>query len=105
MDRRSFAWRHEKGRRDFSAGLCLLLDAVRSGFLDLIFHPIALAFDGDGFGVVQQSIQHGGGQGGIVVEDLGPVLIRLVGSDDGRAVFIALAEDLEEQISTGFVDG
>jgi hypothetical protein len=52
---------------------------------------------------MQEPIQHRGSQGGIVVEDLGPVFIRLIGRDDGRAIFITLAEDLKEQIRSGFI--
>ena len=80
-------------------------DARQSGFFDLILHPVTLAFDGDGFGVVQQAVQHGGGQRGVVVEDLGPVFIGLVGRHDGRAGLVPLAEDLEEQVRAGFIDG
>ena len=53
---------------------------------------------------MQQPIQQGGGQRGIVVEDLGPVFIGLVGGDDGRSGLIALAEDLEEQIGDDFIN-
>src|ERR1700752_2946437 len=34
-------------------------------------------------------------------EDAGPFLERQVGRDDGRAAFMTLAEDLEEQLRTG----
>jgi hypothetical protein len=40
---------------------------------------------------VQEAVQHCRGQRGIVVEDLGPVFIRLVGRHDGRAGLVALA--------------
>ena len=49
------------------------------GVFDLIFHAVAFALDGDGLGVMQQAIQHGGSQRGVVVEDLGPVLVGLIG--------------------------
>jgi len=42
--------------------------------LDLIFHAIASSLDEDGFGMVQESIENGGGEGGVVIEDLGPIL-------------------------------
>ena len=45
--------------------------------------------------MVQETVQHGAGQGAVVVEDFGPVLIGLVGRDDGRTGFIPLAKDLE----------
>jgi hypothetical protein len=51
---------------------------------DLILHAVALPVDDHGFGVVQEPVQHGAGQGAVVVEDFGPVFIGLVGRDDGR---------------------
>ena len=54
------------------------------GRFDLIIHAVTPAFDYHGFSVVQQPIQHGAGQGAVVVEDFGPVFIGLVGRDDGR---------------------
>ena len=88
---------------DFSTGPCFgELLALR--LLDLIFHAITPAFDDDRFGVVQKTVQHGAGQGAVVVEDFGPVFIRLVGRDDGRTSFIPLAEHLEEQVRADFID-
>jgi hypothetical protein len=46
---------------------------------NLILHAVTLAFDYHGFGVVQEPVQDGAGQGAVVVEDFGPVLIGLVG--------------------------
>jgi len=43
-------------------------------FFDLVLHPVALALNGDGFGVMQEPIQHGGGQSGIVVKILAQCL-------------------------------
>jgi hypothetical protein len=88
---------------DFSTGqsfcdLCGLM------LLDLILHPVATAFHDHGFSVVQKPVQHGAGQGAVVIEDFGPVFIGLVGRDDGRTGFIPLAEDLEEQIGAYFID-
>jgi hypothetical protein len=39
---------------------------------------IALALDDDGLDVVQEAVQQRRGQGGVVVEDLGPLLVRAV---------------------------
>jgi len=39
--------------------------------LDLILHPVTAAFDNHRLGVVQEPVQHGAGQGAVVVEDLG----------------------------------
>ena len=54
---------------------CFWVLALR--FLNPVFHPVAFALDRDGFGVVQDTIEHSGGEGGVVVEDLGPFLIVL----------------------------
>jgi len=75
------------------------------GRFDLVLHPKALALDEDGFGVVEQPVEQRRGQRGVVVEDLGPVLIGAIGRDDERAVLIALADDLEQQVRAELVDG
>ena len=75
-----------------------------SGCFDLILHAVTTAFDDHRFSVVQKSVQHGAGQGAVIVEDFGPVLIGLVSRDDGRTGFIPLAEDLKEQIGACFID-
>ena len=54
---------------------------------------------------MQQAIQNRGGDAGIVVEDGGPLLERLVGGDDEGAAFVALANDLEVEVGAGFVEG
>ena len=41
-------------------------------------HPIALAFNDDGVGVVQQPIEQSRRQGAIVIKNLGPVLKGVV---------------------------
>ena len=43
-----------------------------SGF-NLPFHPEAFAFDEDGLCMMQEAVEDGGGEGGIIVEDLWPV--------------------------------
>ncbi len=45
-----------------------------------------------------------GGDAGVVVEDGRPVLLGLVGGDDGRTAFVALTDDLEEQIAAGLAE-
>ena len=75
------------------------------GGFDLILHAVAFALDDDGFGVMQESVEHRRGEDGIVVEDLGPGFEGLVGGEDRGAAFIPLADDLEEQIRSGLVDG
>ena len=36
-----------------------IVAVLRLRFFDLVFHPVALAFDGDGLGVMQQPVQNG----------------------------------------------
>jgi hypothetical protein len=64
--------------------------------LDAVLHPIALAFDDDGLGMVEDAVEDGAGEGGIVVEDARPLLEGLVGAQDNRAALVALADDLKE---------
>jgi hypothetical protein len=71
----------------------------------LILHAVGLAFDDDGLSLVEQAVQNCGGDAGIVVEDGGSLLERLVGGDDEGTALVALADDLEEQVGAGFVEG
>ena len=41
--------------------------------LDFIFYAVAFSLDENGFGVMQEPVKDGGGEGGVVVEDLRPV--------------------------------
>ena len=77
----------------------------RSRFLDGIFHAEAFALDDDGLRVVQQTVEHGGRERGVVVEDFGPFAVDAIGGDDGGAALVALADDLEQQVGADFVDG
>lgn len=71
----------------------------------MVFHAVAGAFDDDGLGVVEESVENGGGQGGVVVEDAGSLLEGAVGGEQDGAAFEAGTDDLEEQIGALFVDG
>ena len=71
----------------------------------MVFHAEALALDDDGFGVMEETIEDGGGDAAVVVEDGGPVFVRLVGRDDGGTAFVTLADDLEEEVGAGLVEG
>jgi len=51
--------RHKNGDRDWTCRQRGRLPSLR-GF-DLIFHPEALALDGDGVGVMEESVQNGTG--------------------------------------------
>src|ERR1051326_667636 len=71
---------------------------------DLFFHSKTGAFDQDGFGVVEEAVEHGGGDGAVIVEDGGPLLEGFVGGQHDGTPFITLADDLEEQIGTVLVN-
>ena len=73
--------------------------------LDLVLHSKAGAFDDDRLGVMEEAVQNGGGEGAVVVEDPGPLFEGLVGGQHDGAAFVALADDLEEQIGAVLVDG
>src|ERR1035441_1686622 len=75
-----------------------------SGSLDLVFHPKALTLDDDRLGMVEQTVQDGASQRGVVVEDPGPVFIGLIGREDDRTVLVALTDDLEEQVGARLID-
>jgi hypothetical protein len=70
----------------------------------LVLHAVTLAFDDDGLGVVQEAVEERGGQCVVVIEDLWPLLVDAVGGDDRGAALVAMADDLEEQVSAGLVD-
>src|SRR5262249_15589307 len=72
---------------------------------DPVFHPIAFAFEEHRLGVMEQTIEHGGSNGGVVIEDTRPVLVDLIGRDEGRAFLVAATDNLEQKISPGLVDG
>src|SRR5258707_13872505 len=71
----------------------------------LVFHPITGAFDDNGFGVVKQSVQDGGGDGAVVVEDGGPLLEGFVGRQNDGAALVALADDLKKEVRAVLVNG
>ena len=55
--------------------------------------------------MVEHPVQNGRSNGGVVVEDAQPVFIGLVGGEDGRAFFVATADNLEQEVRARFVDG
>ena len=69
------------------------------------FHAVAFAFDDHRFCMVKEAVEECGGEGAIVVEDFSPVFEHAVGGDDEGALFVAGADDLEQQIGAGFVNG
>ena len=53
-----------------------------------VFESVAVAFEGDDFGVVDQAVDHGCGDD-VVAENLAPAAERLVAGDDQRGAFVA----------------
>ena len=69
-----------------------------------MFHAVTWSFDNDGFAVVHDSVQDGGGHDRIVREGFCPVFIGAVCGDDGGCFFVAVAEDLKEELGSDAVD-
>ena len=55
--------------------------------------------------MVKEAVEQCGGDGGVAVEDGSPVLEGIIGGQDDEAAFIALADDLEEEVRAALVDG
>ena len=55
--------------------------------------------------MMQETVKDGGREGIVVVEDFAPFFEDAIRSDDGGAALIALTDDLEQEISTDFIDG
>jgi hypothetical protein len=62
-----------------------------------VFESVAVAFEGDGFGVVNEAVDHGGGDD-VVAEDLAPAAEGFVGGDDQAGAFVAGGHQLEKQV-------
>ena len=73
--------------------------------LDAVLHAVALALNNDRFGMMQDAVENGRGERGVVVEDGRPLLEDLVGGQHDGALFVALADNLEEQVRPAIVDG
>jgi hypothetical protein len=67
------------------------LARLKLGCFDLILHAVTFPINNHGFSVVQEPVQHGAGQGAVVVEDFGPMFIRLVGGQQDGALLLTLA--------------
>ena len=77
---------------------------MESGF-DFTFHTITPALDEDGLGMMEKAVKYGGGESRIVVEDLRPFFKRSIRRNNNGSLFIAQADNLEEQIGAMFVNG
>ena len=74
------------------------------GLLASIFESVAVAFEVDDLGVVDEAVDHGGDGDG-VAEDLGPGGERLVRADDQAGAFVAGRDQGEEQAGGFGVEG
>jgi hypothetical protein len=62
-----------------------------------VLEPVAVAFEADDVGVVDETVDHGGGDG-VVAEDLAPAAERGVGGDVDAGGLVAGGDELEEQV-------
>ena len=62
-----------------------------------VFEAVAVAFESEDFGVVNEAVDHCGG-GDVVAEDLAPSAERLVAGDDQRGAFVAAADEHEHEV-------
>lgn len=69
----------------------------------LLFQAVAVSFDLNDMGVMQDAVEHGGSQRGVAAEGGIPLCERQVAGQDHGAALIALGDDLEEV--TGLVTG
>jgi hypothetical protein len=76
---------------------------MRSVF-DLVFHAVAGPLDDNNLGMMQQAIQHGGGNGAVIVKDRRPLFEGFVGGEDQGSTLITQADHLEEQIGPVLVN-
>lgn len=74
-----------------------------SGGEVLVAQAVAVAFQGDDLGVVDEGVDHRGGHG-VVAEDLTPTLERFVAGHDHQSAFVAGRHELEDQVRGGRVE-
>ena len=55
--------------------------------------------------MVEKAVKDGGGDGGVAVEDGGPLFEGFIGGEDDGTAFVAGADDLEEEVGSALVDG
>src|SRR5438067_557530 len=69
-----------------------------------VAEPVAVALEAEDFGVVDEPVDHGGGDG-LVAEDLAPGGEGLVAGDDQRGALVAGADEREHQVGGVGVEG
>ena len=55
--------------------------------------------------MVKEAVEDGGGDSAVAVEDSRPLLEGFVGSEHDGAALVALADELEKEVSAALVDG
>ena len=85
-----------------SGGARLLRGGSASGAA--LLEPVALAIHLRDVDMVGDAVEQGAGEA-LAGEDRGPFLEGQVGGDDGGAVFVAPAEDIEQQLAAGLRQG
>ncbi len=88
-----------KAGRGFRLGFRFSIGSSEQTGAALLLEAVAFALDVEGGGVVQQAIQHGGGQHRIV-EDFAPVEEALVGRDDQAGAFVAASDRRKNKLAS-----
>jgi len=83
-----------EGRRGVLVLIGLVWRGEESGFL-AFFEAVAVSPDAQGRGVVEESVEDGGGDDG-VAEDVSPVAVALVARQEDASFLVARADELEE---------
>ena len=55
--------------------------------------------------MMQQTVEKGGSESGIIIENGCPLFVCEISGDDGGAVFVAAADDLKQEVSGSLVKG
>jgi hypothetical protein len=66
---------------------------------------LAGAFDKNGFGVVEETLEHGGGDCAIAVEDGSPLFEGFVGGKDDRTALVVGLMTRKSRFGSALVDG
>jgi hypothetical protein len=69
-----------------------------------VLEPVAVSFQCDDLGAVDEAVDHGGGDG-VVAENLSPAAEWLVACDAEAGSFVAAAYELEEQVGGLYLEG
>lgn len=70
----------------------------------LLLEPVGFAADVDDVAVMLEPVEDGAGDNGITSKDAAPISKALVAGEDHAAFFVALADDLKEQVALQLVE-